>query len=331
MEVIKRTGRQPGTIKVQVIALFMIFMNIGTAVAAEVILTFRQEGKDFEDAFRGLKDELRGDFEVRERIIDKKCSVNEFTELIHSHQPKLVVLMDNAAIALFRKYQSTLPETATMIPSIAIMGVMIKEAIADLKNACGISYEVPIVTSVVSLRSVLGIPIKKVGVVHREFLMDFVEKNSQFCKREGIEIVNKALPDKSNAYGPLIKNALKGLDSRGIDALWVPNDNALLQANIIRRVWMPATQKYKVPVIVGVEVLVNPKLNFGTFAVLPDHVALGSQAAGMVYEIKDNNWVCEEHRVDPPLAVYKIINLLQAKKRFTVSDEKLKSIDKKLK
>jgi putative ABC transport system substrate-binding protein len=95
--------------------------------------------------------------------------------------------------------------------------------------------------------------------------------------------------------------------------------------------WIPCVRKYKIPIVVGVEVLVRPKLNFGTFAVLPDHVSLGIQAAEMVFDLMDNNWEINKSRVDPPLAVYKIINLQQAEKYFTVTEENLKSVDKILK
>ena len=313
------------------IVLFLIVTHIGIPSAAEVILTFRQEGKNFEEAYRGLKDELRGDFDVEEHIVDKRCSVEEFAGVIRLYKPKLVILMDNPVIALFRKYQAALPDGERAIPSITIMGVMIQDAITDVQNGCGISYEIPIVTSAVSLRSVLKRPIKKIGVIHREIFTGFLEENREFCGKEGMEIIGAVLPDRSDSYGARIKEALMEFSRRGIDALWVPNDKFLLQPDIIRDVWKRVVSKYKIPVIVGVEVLVNPELNFGTFAVIPDHVSLGSQAAGMVYDIKDNGWKCDGHQVDPPLSVYKILNLPQAKKIFKISEENLKGIDRKLK
>ncbi|HEX2957662.1 MAG TPA: hypothetical protein VHO70_12580, partial [Chitinispirillaceae bacterium] len=232
---------------------------------------------------------------------------------------------------LYKKYQAGLKEGEIAIPSISLMGVFIKDAISDIRNACGISYEIPIVTSIVNLRAVLGSSMKKVGVIHREFLNDFITKNKEFCKMEGIEIVDISLPNKSDNYKKLLKNGLKTLFEKNIDVLWVPNDNAFLNIEIIRDVWVPAVKKEKKPVVVGVELLVNPKLDFGTFAVLPDHVALGSQAAEMIYDIRDSGWQSEDGRVDPPLAVYKIINLKQARNNFNVSDEKLKVIDKTVK
>jgi len=310
--------------------LCIIVVMVSIVSARDCILTFRQMGKDFEDVYLGVSEELGSDFDVKEVAINKKSDVSVITEAMNAYHPKLVILMDNTTIALYKKYQATLGPDAEIIPSVSLMGVMIKDAIADLKNAAGISYEIPIVTSIVSLRAILGLPMKKVGVVNREFLKDFLSQNREFCKREGIEIVNESLPNKSDSYRMLLKKALENLVSKNIEALWIPNDNALLHPELIKNVWLPFVKKYRIPVVVGVEVLVTPKINLGTFAVLPDHVALGTQAAEIVYDIMDNGWKVDKMRVDPPLAVYKIINLLQAKKSFNVSDEKLKAVDKKL-
>jgi hypothetical protein len=315
--------------KVVTIALLLLVYNIP---AKDMILVVRREGKDFEDALKGLMGELKNDFDFKDKIIDKKTEVAELKTEINSVKPQLTVLMDNSAIALYKKYQAELKEGDKIIPSVSIMGVFISDAIKDIKNACGISYEIPVVTSIVSLRSVLGTSMKKVGIIHREFLNDFLTKNKQFCKMEGIEIINVALPNKSDSYQKLLKAGLKTLfEEKNVDVLWIPNDNAFLKPEIIQGVWVPAVKKEKKPVVVGVEVLVKPQLNFGTFAVLPDHVSLGGQAAEMIYDIMDNDWQCEEGQVDPPLAVYKIINLQQAKKNFNVSDEKLKAVDKTVK
>lgn len=329
----KKSIRKEGLTMSYIVQLVIVLMLLVDSIPAkDLILVIRRDGKDFEDALKGLTEELKVDFDFKDKKIEKKTGVSEIQAEIASVHPKTIVLMDNSAITLFKKYQAGLKEGEAIIPSVSIMGVFIKDAIGEIKNASGISYEIPIVTSIVNLRSVLGSSMKKVGVIHREFLKDFIEKNRAFCKMEGIEIIDISLPNKSDDYKKLLKNSLKTLfEEKNIDVLWVPNDNAFLNVENIQGVWIPAVKKEKKPVVVGVELLVNPKLDFGTFAVLPDHVALGSQAAEMIYDIRDNEWKCEERRVDPPLAVFKIINLQQAKKNFNVSDEKLKIVDKTLK
>ena len=125
-----------------------------------------------------------------------------------------------------------------------------------------------------------------------------------------------------------IKIALKELfKGEKIDALWIPNDNVLLEKDIIEDIWIPLLDKYKVPVAVGLEIFVRPELNFGTFAVLPDHFSLGNQVADMIFELKSNSWVFGEKNIEPPISVHKIINYSQAKERFGINDQSLENID----
>ncbi|MBN1759756.1 MAG: hypothetical protein JW863_15620 [Chitinispirillaceae bacterium] len=210
------------------------------------------------------------------------------------------------------------------------MGILIDKATEGLRNAGGIAYEVPVVTGAVNLRAVVSTPIKKIGIVHRECLDNFIAANVSFCKKESIDIISISLPNKSSLFKWKIKSALKTLSRNKIDALWIPNDNLLLQRDNLFDVWIPAADKLEIPVIVGIETLVDPKLDFGTLAVLPDHVGLGKQTADMIYELSGNNWKFKEHQIFPPLAIHKIINLRQAKERFNISDDKLGIIDKKL-
>lgn len=310
----------------------LIIILVSISSAKDVILVIRNDGKDFIDALKGMMVELREDFYIKDKVIDKKADVNDIVEEMQSTNPKLVVLMDNTSIALFKRYQQGLKENEPLIPSVSIMGVLVGDAIASLKNASGISYEIPIVTSIVSLRTIIKSSMKKVGVIRRDYLREFLEQNRKFCEMEGIEIIDIALPNKSDKFKSLLRNGLKDLiEQKKVDVLWVPNDNEFLQPEIIQDVWIPTTKKYKIPIVVGVEVLVKPQLDFGMFAVLPDHISLGTQVAEMIYDISDNNWTCESNRVDPPLAVYKIINVLQAKKKFNVRDEDLGTVDKKVK
>ena len=312
------------------VTLLVMLLSVSRP-AKEVVLAVGSNGQVFQQTFISLQSELSDDFEVKKYCITQNGTVGDFRKVMQAVQPRLAVLIDNKSIYLYRNYQQSLPRDERIVPSVAIMGIMLEEVIGCLKNACGISYEIPIVTGVVNFRAVSSRSLKKVGVVHREYLRGFIERNAVFCKREGIRLVTVALPNKTDSYNPFIKKALRQLADEKIEAIWVPNDNALLQSDIIRKEWIPFVKKMRIPVIVGIEALANPELDFGTFAVLPDHEALGKQTAEMVYDVMDNNWRCEEHRVDPPLAIYKIINLRQATKLFKIKDAQLDGVDKKWK
>jgi hypothetical protein len=212
------------------------------------------------------------------------------------------------------------------------MAVNIDRMLQGMKNATGIRYEIPVVTSAVNLRFLLDAPVEKVGVVSREFMGTVIRRNSEYCAKEGISLVCYTLPNEKLDFAFSLRKGLKELFAKEkVNALWVVNDNVLLVPSLIENVWAPMAKKYKVPVIVGVEALVNPEMNFGSYAVLPEHRALGSQVSEVVYAIMDNNWSAAGRPIQPPVAVYDIVNLNQLQKRATVRQEKLGEVDRVLK
>ncbi|RLC00051.1 MAG: hypothetical protein DRI57_32795 [Deltaproteobacteria bacterium] len=115
-----------------------------------------------------------------------------------------------------------------------------------------------------------------------------------------------------------------------MDVLWVPNDNKIVNAELLRSVWIPFARKFQKPIIVGVEVLVSPGFQFGTFGVIPDHINLGAQAAGTVFDVRKNGWQVGGRKLEPPHSVYKIINYGQAVRLFKVDKDKLLNVVDKI-
>lgn len=114
-----------------------------------------------------------------------------------------------------------------------------------------------------------------------------------------------------------------------IDAIWVLNDNALLNQSTITKAWIPVLKKSNMPVIVGVESLIATKFNLGTYAVVPDHYALGVQGADMLANIMDAGWVVSDVAVEQPLSVKKIINLnISQKRKISILPDKLHRLNK---
>ncbi len=315
-----------------VIGLLLVQSTGYSVFAEESLLIIRTSGKAFDDAVKGLSDELTDEFFVHQMKLTENTTSKNIAAEVASVSPKIVVLMDNKAINLYRGYQQEYSKAVPRIPVVVCMGLFLDKAITELKNATGVTYEIPIVTAVINLRQLINKPIKKLGIIHREFILDFIEENREFCKKEGVEIVAHSLPDKSNKYKSLVKKSLKKLlKLENIDALWIANDNALLTPDIIHDVWIPLTNRYKKPVVVGVETLVNPVVDMGLFAILPDHIGLGAQVAELVFSIRDNDWIVEKSEVEPPLSVIKIVNLPKAEKYFGIREEDLKNVDKILK
>jgi putative ABC transport system substrate-binding protein len=301
------------------------------ARAQETVLVVRPEGNDFRIVVKGMAGDLGNDAVIKEKTIDDDSKTSDIDSAVRQCKPAIVVLMDNSAVRLFKKHQRSLTDSAVKVPSIALMGILVGNAIEGLDNAAAISYEIPIVTSALILRSLTGVPLGKVGVVHREIMRTLIERNRETCARENIAIVNRCVQDHDPDQASALKSALIDLlKKEKVDALWIPNDNILLSPSLLKEVWIPIVNKYKKPVIVGIEALASPELNFGTLAVIPDHTALGVQAAALIINTRENNWEVSPGNVDPVLSVYKVLNLKQAQKFFNVKKENISGIDKVL-
>ncbi len=317
--------------KILFLALLINILLITSAMhsAQNSILLVYSGEKVFDEVITGLTEELEDELIVKKYIISDKTTAEDLSTKIKSILPKMAVLLDNASIYLFKEYQKNLPANSKYIPSISLMAVGIDNAIKGIKNAKGIAYEIPIVTSSIYLRSILRSPIKKIGIIHRQFLQDFIDKNRIFCRKEQIEIINILLSKRKSNLLEYIEKSLRQLITKeNVDAIWLPNDNKLLRPKIVKKIWIPFVDKYKKPVIVGIELFVSKKIGFGTFAVLPDHISLGAQAAEFVFEAQENNWEFSGKIVHEPISAIKILNYKQAKKYFNISDEGIKNIDK---
>ncbi len=108
--------------------------------------------------------------------------------------------------------------------------------------------------------------------------------------------------------------------------IWIPNDKALLKTSIRKNIWKPFIEKHNIPVIVGVENILSAQVNLGTYAVLPDHMALALQAADLIRTIRDNQWIAPEGVVEPPISIYQAINPRRVPKNIDRSQ--MENVDK---
>lgn len=303
-------------------------------MAQEKVLVIHPVSSICETVIKGIKRECLNELEVLSYQVDNKTtSTRDLKVEIERVNPKLVVLMDNYSITLFKEYQNEVETRSEIIPSISLLAVTIEDAIKGIPNSTGISYEIPIVSSIIQFRKAFPEhSIEKIGVVHREFMRNYVDKNRVFCSTEHIDVVNAELSNDEKNVARKIKKHLKSMiETDSVEAIWVPNDIALLNGETIKAAWRPITKKYRIPLIVGVENFVKPQINVGTFAVIPDLESLGSQAGTLILDAMDNNWILEKHTVEEPLAVYSVLNLKHATKYFSFDLKNLYNVNKVLK
>lgn len=282
------------------------------ALAADNALIIRGKTDVFEEILSGLQDDLDNEVTITELIINKKTTAKDIFKMMKKQPPNIVILMGNKSVNLYAAYQNQY-KNENFPPAIAMGALFIDEFFPQLQNAMAIRFEIPAVTSAVAMRSIVSHSVKKIGVIYREWMSDIIEENKRYCLAEGIELVGIKLPNKMNNVSKHINLALEQL-SKEVDAIWVLNDNGLLTQDAIVNAWLPQRKKSPLPAIVGIKHFIT-KIPLGSFAIVPDNYGLGAQAAGIIFDIKDNNWHIEHATVQQPFSIKKFINKVTLKNK----------------
>jgi len=297
--------------------------------SAKALLIAMPEARDFADARRGLVSEIKKDFNVTTFIVRPTTGVDELAAAIERTSPVGMVLMNNATLALFQKYQSR-PGSNPAPPAVVLMTSFLEETASRVRNVTGIAYEVPGVTGLIHLRMVVTAPIKRVGVVFRPAFARFVDRQKLLAARENIEILPMAVP--ADVSADELREALRALGERDkVDALWMLNDNGLIRNGaFISETWRAVLRDVSIPLLVGVPNLVDPAESFGTLAVVPDHEALGLQAANLIFDLSENHWNVGDHAIELPLSVKTVVDIKQVRDRFGLRADALEHVDRAL-
>jgi hypothetical protein len=282
----------------------------------------------FQATRRSLITELSNTYDVATFVVAPETSVAELGRALERAAPACVVLMNNTSVRLYRDYQHA-HSGARFPPAVVVMTSFLEDIRHTLVGATGIAYEVPAVTAFVGLRAAISAPVTRVGVLHGAYSRDFVERQRRLAAQEHFEIV----PVEVRGADPSLRDvraALRALKNvHHVDALWVLNDNRLLKdGRFLVEAWTPALESLGVPVVVGTEPLVNAQAPFGTFAVLPDHGALGAQAANLILDLAEDGWRVSERPIDLPLSTISVLDVAQARSRFGLRTGALDHIDR---
>jgi hypothetical protein len=292
---------------------------------AEVVLLFLPASLHTREAWQSLSDELGESFDVITRPVSEQTGEADLAREISQIQPRCIVLMGNAATNLYLKYQKQ--HTGTFLPTVVLMTSFFEEQYPLFHNTTGIAYEVPGITTFVNLRSFVYQPIQRVGVLHRPLFSSYVQKQARLARVEQVHVVPFEL---SRNPGP--HEIRRGLDrlirKERVDALWVLNDNVLLKPELIAKGWLKILHKNPIPVVVGVASLVDTRLHFGSFAMLPDHSALGVQAANLVFRLKDEGWNASLVPLELPLSIQSVVDLSWTREHLHFREDAIDRIDR---
>jgi putative ABC transport system substrate-binding protein len=303
-------------------------LHKNTSAGRETVLVCMPETRQTQQAWTGLNDELGQEFALVAVRIEGRDDDPVIAEAVKRHRPASVVLMNNPTVTAYRRYESAL-NPKQRVPNVAIMTSFLQARRLG-PNATGVAYEIPLITSVTHLRKILLERIDRVGVIYRQSLGRFVSDQRELAAREQISIVGEAVSETPNESE--IKSALRTLKQK-TDAVWVLNDDHLLTPQLISKGWLPGlNERPWRPAIVGAESLVAAELSFGTFAVLPDHTELGTQAANVIFDIADEGWrLPNAYQTQEPLSIKTTLDLVQVRERFHLLPDALAHVDRVLK
>jgi hypothetical protein len=319
------------TIKLILFICLILLSTSSIATVKEEILILRAAGEKFFETAAGIKDDLGDDFKFTETVFEPKlmpqAAINNIKQYILNIKPRLIVLIGNNPVRLYTSYQKQNPNQI-FPPSIVMSALYVDRLIQQMQNTQGIRHEIPAVTSISNIRSLVKQPIKRVGVLYRRWMQNYIQLNTIFCKKEGIELIAVEMPNNFSVKN--LNYQLKHLLNKNIDALWVVNDNAIISSQLIQNVWLPNIKEFNKPVIVGVEALTSTSLDFGTFSAVPDQYALGIQGAGLIGDIIDEGIEqLQSNKVYEPLSVKKLLNIqLMQKRNIAINESKLETLDK---
>jgi hypothetical protein len=277
------------------------------------------------EVWTGLRDELANDFRLVVVEVRNHEGSSAIAEGARRHRPSAIVLMNNPTLSAYREFQRTAVEK-TFPPAVIVMTSFLDHRPREIEAATGISYEIPLITVVTNLRKLVTGRVEHVGVVVRSPLRSFVAEQAALAAREHITVSQEEMGLDPNASE--LKRALRRVKQHA-EVLWILNDDRLLTPRLIADGWLPGlNERPWVVSIVGARSLVSSVQSFGTFAVLPDHTALGGQVASMILDLADHGWsLASDAAVQPPLSTTTTIDLVQARERFALRPDALQQID----
>ena len=267
------------------------------------------------------------DFDFATVVVDDRLPSTELVYQLEQELPQAIVVMGNPALAQYRRHAEGCPPGRPAPPAVVVMTSFL-EAMPDLRNSTGIAYEVPGVSAFVQLRSAIARPLRRVAVLHRPGFQAFIERQAQLAGKEQIALA--ALPVSDDPSAAEIRTALRrAAEVAQADALWVLNDDGLLRdAEFLEEAWRPELARLEIPVLVGLPALASAEARFGSFAVVPDHEALGVQAAQLVSKLAETGWRADRHPIEPPISTVTIADLPLLQRRFGLRPGAAERVDR---
>jgi len=307
------------------VMLLGIWGTVGTAGELETVLVLLPDSSEAQLSLVGLEEEIGGELRIKTRVVSDGTTIRDLQRYFEETSPSVMVI-DQTTERLYRQFQLSRVGSSEFPATIVLYEEGRARSASGLTNTAALNYGVAGVTCLVNLRAILKQPLRRVGVIYRGESEAYILEQKRLAAQEKIELVPRMV--SANAPKAELKTALTSLiNDASVDALWVLNDDTLLSPAHLEKSWLPVLKRYEKPVVVNSPELVNSKLRFGVFGVFPDHVAVGSQAANMVFDLRERGWSVEKDSFEDALSVRKVLLLSMAKEHLALKVGALAQLD----
>jgi putative ABC transport system substrate-binding protein len=305
--------------------LLGIWGTTGTAGELETVLVLLPDSSESQMSLVGLEEEIGGELRIKTRVVSDDTTVRDLQRYFKETSPSVVVI-DQTTERLYRQFQLSRVGSSGFPATIVLNEESRASVKSGLTNTAALNYGVAGVTCLVNLRSIMKQPLKRVGVIYRGESEAYIRDQKRLAAQEKIELVPRVV--SAHASKAELKGVLQGLiNDASVDALWVLNDDALLSPDHLKNSWLPVLERNQKPVVVNSPNLVNSNLRFGVFGVFPDHVAVGSQVANMVFDLRERGWNVEKDSFEEALSVRKVLLWSMAKEHLALKVGALAQLD----
>ena len=298
-----------------IIAVASLLTSPFNAAALHHLAVLMPENEKFMTVLEEMRKQAGNDY--RFHVIDMKKSANpeDIAAQCKSNDIQALVLMDTKAIKAALKLEN-FDSVFKALPKFVFMTLMVESMTQGLSNVAGIKFEIPFYTIVTKFRIISKNEIKKVGIFYRKPFTSIIEESKKLLKKEDIAILpvcvdcdGKQRTDTESVL-KIMNNSLENMVKiEKIDVFLAPADYFIVNSMNLGRFWIDKVKKMKVPVIAPLDILASEKIGVAVFAVDPDLVQLGVQAAGQIVDYFENNTSMKSIGFEPPISIKSTLNL----------------------
>jgi len=308
------------------------------AIAETRLLCIMPMGPYFQKSLSGISVELGSKYHIDTLDVSKAENLDVALATLKKVKPEGLILMDTKAIRIAGLLQAR-DSAILAMPKFVLMTLQADTAAKDLKNVAGVRFEVPGYTLVTGFRAISSSDVTKVGVFYRKSFQSVIDNSTKLLAKEKIELVGACIDcDAAKALTPelAIKTMGKQLKvlvkEKNVQAIWLLADNMIINQESVSSFWLGKVARTKKPVLVPLENLASLQIGVGVYAADPDYEELGTQSAGQIVQVFEEETPASDIGFEPLISVKTILNLDVAKRLgWQIKQDKVSGISKVLK